>query len=372
MSSTVAVSIFLLLGGLFAGGCASDAKVVQAAAGVHTQLEPAVIEDPELANYLQSVGDRIIQTAQELDRQGYGPKTHKSEKTDWMFKNMKFHFVNSKTLNAFTTGGEHMYIYNELFQQSRSEDELAAVMAHEYGHVYARHVGKGMNRQYGLLAAAAALGGAGYVAGGKEKGTQYATLGASLGAAGGQFLNMGFTRKDENEADKLGFDFYTHAGWDPNKFDDFFQAMIDKGLDTTPELVSDHPSLKNRVAATQERVKKLPPAAAQWRKPPVATPEQFKALQARAAKLGETLPNDKSLENTQQLLAALPRSCIFPYVPEDEAKAREELVKRAQAAEAAQKKQQQSQQPPPPSAKRKRTAAAATPAGSQVISSPAR
>src|SRR5439155_9553533 len=143
-------------------------QVLAQASNVHNQLEPAVIEDPQLAGYLQQVGDRILGPAKELDRQGFGPKTHKTEKTDWMFgQDMKFHFVNSKTLNAFTTGGNHMYIYNQLFQECQSEDELAAVMAHEYGHVYARHVAKGIDRQYAALAAAAALGGAGYVAGGK-------------------------------------------------------------------------------------------------------------------------------------------------------------------------------------------------------------
>jgi hypothetical protein len=273
-----------------------------------------------------------------------------------------------------------MYIYTQLFEQAKSEDELAAVMAHEYGHVYARHVGKGMNRQYGALAAAAALAGAGYVAGGKEKGGQYAALGATAGMAGGQFVNMGFTRHDEDEADKLGFAFYTHAGWDPNHFADFFQQMIDQGLDTTPELMSDHPSLKNRVAATKERVKKLPPTASEWRRPPIASPEQFRALQARAAELGKTLPSDKSLSNSQQLLAALPRSCITPVVQPDEQKARENLAKEAQEAQ----QKQQSGQPPqqtPPAKKKQQSAAVvppadAAPAGAtlppsqQVISSP--
>src|SRR5687767_7244315 len=279
--------VTLLFSGLFAGGCASDAQVMQAASGMHNQLEPAVIEDPELAGYLQQVGERIISSAKEMSQQGYGPKSHKSAEANWMFGDkMKFHFVNSNTMNAFTTGGEHMYIYTELFETARTEDELAAVMAHEYAHIYARHVGKGMNRQYGAMAAAAALAGAGYLYGGDEKGGQYAALGATAGMAGGQFVNMGFTRKDENEADELGFTFYTRAGWDPEKFDDFFQQMIDKGMDTTPELMSDHPSLKNRVAETKERIKKLPPTASGWRRRPVATPERFKQLQARAAELG--------------------------------------------------------------------------------------
>jgi predicted Zn-dependent protease len=123
----------------FAVGCASDRAVIGQANQVHGSLDPAVINDPELANYFQQVGDRVIDVAKELDQQHYGPKSHFSEKDDWMFSNkMKFHLVNSKTLNAFTTGGEHMYVYNELFLECKSEDELAAVMSHEYGHVYAR------------------------------------------------------------------------------------------------------------------------------------------------------------------------------------------------------------------------------------------
>src|SRR5215213_8970404 len=138
------VPLLLLAGGLFSTGCASDRQVIAQASQMQTQLE----------------------TAKDLDQQGYGPKSHKAEDTSWMFGNdMKFHFVNSKTVNAFTTGGNHMYVYNALFQMCKDEDELAAVMAHEYGHVYARHVAKGMNRQYAALAAAAALGAGGYVAG---------------------------------------------------------------------------------------------------------------------------------------------------------------------------------------------------------------
>src|SRR5262249_24603823 len=154
--------LLVVVGFLFATGCANDKKVMAVADKMHTGLEPAVMEDPELAAYLQKVGDRIIESAQTLDKEGYGPKSHKEQDKQWMFSNkMHFYFVNSETLNAFTTGGEHMYIYNQLFQECESEDELAAVMAHEYGHVYARHVKKGMDRQVGqtIGTGAAAVGG---------------------------------------------------------------------------------------------------------------------------------------------------------------------------------------------------------------------
>jgi predicted Zn-dependent protease len=329
------ISICLICLGFVAGGCATDQAVISQAAQMNTQLEPAIMQDPELAQYLQQVGDRIIGAAKALDAQGYGPKSHKNGDNKWMFGNdMKFHFVNSKTVNAFTTGGDHMYVYNALFQMCKDEAELAAVMSHEYGHVYARHVGKGMNRQYGLLAAAAALGGAGYLVGGEEHGAEYASLGATAGMAGGQFLNMGFTRKDEAEADKLGFNFYTHAGWDPTKFAEFFQEMIDAGYDKTPAIASDHPTLASRVEDARRRVKELPPQAASWQKPPIADAAKFKELQARAAQVAKTTPDDSSLQNSQQLLAALPRSCIIPYTTQDEVKARQALAKRTAAKQA--------------------------------------
>jgi predicted Zn-dependent protease len=368
-SKKLIISSLLLLGFLV-GGCATDQSVISNANQMNTQLKPAIIEDPELANYLQKVGDRIIGSAKELDKQGYGPESHKKGENAWMFgNNMKFHFVNSKTVNAFTTGGDHMYVYNALFQMAHSEDELAAVMAHEYGHVYGRHVAKGMNRQYTALAAAAALAGAGYVAGGKEHGAQYAGLGFAGGAAAGQFLNMGFTRKDESEADKMGFDFYTHAGWQPDHFADFFRAMIKAGYDKTPAIASDHPTLASRVEAADKWVKELPPSAKQWLRPPIADDAEFKRLQARANQVAKSTPDDTTLANSQQLLQALPRSCIIPYTTQDEVQAREAIAKKAQAAE--QNTQAPAQNTPKKHKKQPAPSASAPPAqGSQVISSP--
>ena len=338
LSRGIVFSMLALIG-VIGIGCASDKAVISQANQAHTGLAPAVIEDPVLATYIQDVGNRIIGAAHDLSRQGYA----KSGKEDnsWMFsKDMRFHFVNSKTLNAFTTGGEHMYIYTGLFQQCKSEDELAAVMAHEFAHIYGRHVHKGMNRQYTALAVAAAAGGAGYAVAGKDNRTEGAALGAGLGFAAAQFANMGFTRKDEAEADKLGFDFYTRAGWDPDRFGDFFQSMIDAGYDKTPAMLSDHPTLKSRVEAAEKRAASLPPQADQWRREPVASSKRFQDLQARAARLGKTLPSDQTLANSQELLQALPRSCVAPVEPKDALEARERIVQRAEAAEKAQEKQQ--------------------------------
>src|SRR5258706_2493206 len=125
----------LLILMLITSGCAvTDRQIIDQADQAHSGLKPAVINDRELADYIQTVGDRIVEAAKEADRNKIGPPSHfKDNERDWMFsKKMQFHFVNSKTLNAFTTGGEHMYIFNELFSLCQDENELAAGMRHQY------------------------------------------------------------------------------------------------------------------------------------------------------------------------------------------------------------------------------------------------
>jgi len=325
MKTALKTLIVLIFAAGFAGllgGCATDRAVVQQADEFNTTLDKAVIHDPQLESYFQRLGSRIIAGAKVYDAEA-----SKKEENKWMFsKDMEFHLVNSKTLNAFTTGGEHMYIYNELFQQAKSEDELTAVMSHEYAHVYRRHVQQGMNRQYAILGAAAAAGAAGYGLGGSEKGSEYAGLGSGIAAMAGQFVGMSYTRKDEAEADQYGFNFYSRAGWDPTKFGDFFQSMIDKGYDKGPDYLSDHPSLKSRLELARQRAQSLPPTADKWRRPDVASGDEFHRMQQRARDLGARLPDDKSLQQVQKLLAALPRSCLTPAIHEDQKRAEQELL----------------------------------------------
>lgn len=296
---------------LLATGCATDKQVIAQANDAHSEIKPAVISDAVLDAYVQQIGDRVVAIAKEMHEQGYGSKAHKGEESEWMFKDVQFHLVNSPTLNAFTTGGQHVYLYSELFIQSKTEDEFAAVVAHEFGHIYGRHVQKGMNRQYAILggAALAAVGGAALA--GEDNRMTGAAVGAGVGYAAGQFLGLGFTRSDEDEADKFGFQFYVRAGYDPAKFADFFRQMIEKGYDKSPEIASSHPKLANRVTNAERRVKELPPVASQWRKPNVVGPQKFQELQNRAQQYAKKVPRDKTLEAAQLMLAAFP-SCVAP------------------------------------------------------------
>jgi predicted Zn-dependent protease len=195
-------------------------------------------------------------------------------------------------------------------------------MAHEYGHVFGRHIQNGMNRQVASMLGAGAVAAAGYVAGGKEHGAEYASYGAGAGTLLSGVVNAGFTRKDEAEADKLGFDFYVRSGYDPDKFGDFFRKMAKIEAQNGgggPEFLSDHPSLGSRVKFAEESAREWKQKHPDWRermRPDLAPGNEFRQMQARARQVGANMPDDKSLGTAQTLLGALPRSCLNPDTPQ--------------------------------------------------------
>ena len=88
-----------------------------------------VITDADLDEYIQDVGSRIAAVA---------PAVAPGKANADFLKSVRCHLVNCDTINAFNTGGTHVYIYNGLFQQCQSEEELAAVVAHAYAHLINR------------------------------------------------------------------------------------------------------------------------------------------------------------------------------------------------------------------------------------------
>lgn len=95
----------------------------------------------------------------------------------------------------------------------QSEDELAALMGHEIGHVNARHAaeraGKEMIASVGLMAASVAVASA-------ENGQQYLPLLQPLGQIGASALLAKYSRDNEREADSLGMDYMVKGGYNPD------------------------------------------------------------------------------------------------------------------------------------------------------------
>jgi predicted Zn-dependent protease len=145
--------------------------------------------------------------------------------------------------NAFVLPGGHVGVTTGLLKIVDNDDQLAAVIGHEAGHVVARHAAE---RQSQTMASSLLLG----------------VLGATVGGGTGQAINsyggdaakygflLPFSRKQELEADRLGVDFMQRAGYRPREAVTLWEHMqAQGGASSTPQLASTHPSDATRIAA---------------------------------------------------------------------------------------------------------------------------
>lgn len=146
-----------------------------------------------------------------------------------------------KTINAFALPGGKVAVYSGLLQLKLSDDELAAVMGHEIAHAIAQHSRERMSQQMGIVMIMQALGSG-------EKNPQTSAI---MNIALGIGVGLPFERKQESEADLIGLDLMTLAGYDPRAAISFWQKMQSTGGQKPPELLSSHPSDERRIKDLQ-------------------------------------------------------------------------------------------------------------------------
>lgn len=159
--------------------------------------------------------------------------------------------------NAFALPGGKVGVHTGILNVARNQDQLAAVIAHEIGHVYANHHDERITRQtgaQGALGVAGALLGSRYGEGAQQSTNQLG--GAALQTA---FLLPG-TRVQESEADVVGQDLMAKAGFDPRAAVGLWQNMIAaSGGNRQPQWLSTHPNPENRISELQTRAASLVP-----------------------------------------------------------------------------------------------------------------
>jgi hypothetical protein len=200
----------------------------EAAAEARKQLP--MLNDSRVDNYVERVGENLVDAIPpEFRHAGF---------------RYTFDVVNQKEINAFALPGGPMFLNRGMMEASRSEAEMAGVMAHEISHVILRHgtaqATKGQKFQIGAVAGqvlGAIVGGAaGSVI---AQGTQF-----GLGA---YFLK--YSREYERQADLLGAQLMARAGYDPRAMATMFQTIQSEGGRSGPEWLSSHPDPGNRSAA---------------------------------------------------------------------------------------------------------------------------
>jgi predicted Zn-dependent protease len=148
----------------------------------------------------------------------------------------------SKEVNAFALPGGHIGVYTGLLKVATTQDQLAAVLGHEVSHVLAHHSAERYSEQ---MAA--------------DLGTSVVSIVTGvdsqlLGGAAGLVL-LRFSRTQESEADLLGLDLMSRAGFDPHAAVALWQNMEKAaGSNKPPELLSTHPSDERRIQQLQERI----------------------------------------------------------------------------------------------------------------------
>lgn len=155
----------------------------------------------------------------------------------------EFHAVEEDVINAWCMPGGKVVVYTGLLPVTLDEPSLAIVMGHEIAHAVARHGNERMSAQLAAQSGGAILSIATI---GKAPETRDLFLNAYGVGAGLSML--GYSRKQETEADKLGLVFAAIAGYDPHVAVDFWKRMAKQSNGTKPpELLSTHPSDETRI-----------------------------------------------------------------------------------------------------------------------------
>jgi predicted Zn-dependent protease len=166
----------------------------------------------------------------------------------------RFHVIQSREINGFSLPGGHVYITTAMLKLA-NDNELASVLAHEVGHIVARHSLKTLKQKSEYDDLAKSLGELTGVAG---------DLARDLGVAFGQIVAQGFltvhTRDEEREADFLGVRGMARAGFDPQGMVTMFQKlqrMEEQDPNLLGTLFSDHPDAQERIANTRYEIARM-------------------------------------------------------------------------------------------------------------------
>lgn len=188
-----------------------------------SQRKIKLYRDENLSAYVNQIGERLVAVSGRSNL------------------NYNFAIVDNPQVNAFATMGGFIYLHTGLLKMADNEAELASVIAHEIGHVVARHSLKQLQQQavtQGLLSVA-----------GLER-SKLVQLGVVLA------VDLPYSRQDEYEADSLGLEMLKAAGYAPQAMVDFMLKLGKTG-GKTPSLLSTHPGSQERAIALAKQISPL-------------------------------------------------------------------------------------------------------------------
>ena len=220
------------------------------------------VRDREVTAYVVRIGQRLAKAAP-------GAKYPYS-----------FQIADAADINAFSLPGGPVWINRGVLRAAGNESQVAAVLAHEIAHIAQRHAADQLTKtllaKWSLEMLGAMLGNAG------GAGTAQAA-GAMM--ANGVFLK--FSRDDERDADRVGLQIMTMAGWDPRGMIELFDVLrreSKRDPGAVEVFFSTHPSPQDRIAQLTTATARLRRSAATARQAVRDTPA-FRSMKTRVLKM---------------------------------------------------------------------------------------
>jgi predicted Zn-dependent protease len=257
--SALAVIAPLLLGTGCSTNPATGEQSFTAFMSEEDELRVGAEEHPKI---LKSMGGEYAYPTIQTYVDWVGEKLSKvSDLPDLKFK---FTVLNDPEINAFALPGGYVYITRGLIALAENEAEMAGVLAHEIGHITARHTAQ---RYSAAMATNLGLIGASIL------GSIFGVPGDLNRVAGqvGQLYLQAYSRDQELEADMLAVRYMSRAGYDPRTLETFFRKMrqhtsITQRVRGRPDedpagnIMSTHPRTSDRIAQAI-RLASVPPSA---------------------------------------------------------------------------------------------------------------
>ena len=212
-----------------------------------------IYENVPVTVYVQAVGGRVVKNC---DRQ-----------------DIAYHFVviDKDEINAFALPGGYIYVYTGLMKDIDDESQLAAVIAHEVGHVTARHSTERLTALYGYQFLVSLILG--------ENPNGYAKLVTDMVSTGG-FLR--YSRANEYEADELGANYLYATGYDPNGMIELMGKLRKMETSEPSQLevwLATHPPTGERLSKIETEIAGFPKLAS-----PVRNAAGYAAIKAKLPK----------------------------------------------------------------------------------------
>ena len=224
-------------------------------------------EDPLISAYFEDMGFRLASNSDRPD------------------KPFTFVVINQDVVNAFAAPGGVIALFSGLILAADDESEVAGVLAHEIAHVTQQHLYRAIENQQAMtIPLALAMLGLILVGGGSGEAIQGALMGGQAAAMQAQ---INFTRQNESEADRIGIQTLSLAGYSPLGMAEFFEKLsriTRSSGEGPPEYLRTHPVSVSRITEAKDRAENMP-------KPDRSGDKDFYLVQARLRAKIEEYPN---------------------------------------------------------------------------------